>query len=72
MAMIMLIMMLKHKSIVISQKNIKGSAHSDCNINLKFNRKIPIVFHNLKNIILILLCKNQENSVLKEMLCQMD
>ena len=58
MAMIMLIMMLKHKSIVTSQKNIKGVAHSDCNINLKFNRKIPIVFHNLKDIILILLCKN--------------
>ena len=58
MATIMLIIMLKYKSIVISQKNIKGSAHSDCNINLKFNRKIPIVSHNLKNIILILLCKN--------------
>ena len=58
MAMIMLIMMLKYKIIVMSLENIKGSAHSDCNVNLKFIRKIPIVFHNLKNIILILLCKN--------------
>ena len=24
------------------------SAHRDCNINLKLNHKIPIVFHNLK------------------------
>ena len=27
----------------------KGSAHGDCNINLKLNQKIPVVFHNLKN-----------------------
>ena len=27
----------------------KGSAHRDCNINLKLNHKIPIIFHNLKN-----------------------
>ena len=27
----------------------KGSAHIDCNINLKLNHKIPVVFHNLKN-----------------------
>ena len=27
----------------------RGSAHRDCNINLKLNHKIPIVFHNLKN-----------------------
>ena len=25
-----------------------GSAHSDCNINIKLNCKIPIVFQNLK------------------------
>ena len=25
------------------------SAHRDCNINLRFNHKIPVVFHNLKN-----------------------
>ena len=27
----------------------RGSAHRDCNINLKLNQKISIVFHNLKN-----------------------
>ena len=27
----------------------RGSAYRDCNINLKLNRKIPIVFHHLKN-----------------------
>ena len=35
--------------IVISLENIKGSTHRDCNINLKLNHKIPVVFHNLKN-----------------------
>ena len=25
------------------------SAHRDCNINVKLNHKIPIVYHNLKN-----------------------
>ena len=27
----------------------RGSVHRDCNINIKLNRKIPVVFHNLKN-----------------------
>ena len=27
----------------------RGSAHRDCNINLKLNHKISIAFHNLKN-----------------------
>ena len=27
----------------------RGSAHRDCNINLKLNHKIPIGFHSLKN-----------------------
>ena len=27
----------------------RGSAHRDCNINVKSNNKIPVVFHNLKN-----------------------
>ena len=36
----------------------KGSAHRDCNINLKLNHKLSAVFQNLKIMILILLCKN--------------
>ena len=39
----------------------RGSAHRDCNINLKLNHKIPLVFHNLKNsdshLIMQELCK---------------
>ena len=35
----------------------KGSAHRDCNINVKLNHKIIIVFQNLKNYDSILLCK---------------
>ena len=27
----------------------RSSAHRDCNLNLKLNYKIPVVFHNLKN-----------------------
>ena len=27
----------------------RSSAHRDCNINVKLNHKIPLVFHNLKN-----------------------
>ena len=26
----------------------RGSAHWDCNINLKLTKKIPVIFHNLK------------------------
>ena len=35
----------------------RDSTHRDCNINLKLNHKILIVFHNLKIMIPILLCK---------------
>ena len=28
----------------------KGSAHRDCNINIKLNHKIPIVFHKPKKL----------------------
>ena len=44
----------------------RGSAHKDCNINLKLNPNIPVVFHNLKTMIPILFCKNQVNSILKQ------
>ena len=27
----------------------RGSAHRDCNFNVKLNHKIPVMFHNLKN-----------------------
>ena len=30
-------------------RKCRGSVHRDCNINIKLNHKIPIVFHNLKN-----------------------
>ena len=36
----------------------RASAHRDCNINVKLNHKIPILFHNLKTMICILLWKN--------------
>ena len=29
--------------------NYRGTAHRDCNINVKLNHNIPAVFHNLKN-----------------------
>ena len=43
--MIILIMMLNHFHI---PGKYRGSAHKDCDINLKLNQKIPVVFHNLK------------------------
>ena len=46
-------------------RKYRGSACRDCNINVKLNNKIPIVFHNLKNHGHISLCKNKANSILK-------
>ena len=31
-------------------RKYRGSAHRDCNINVKLNHKIPVVFHNLKKL----------------------
>ena len=42
-----------------------ASTHRDCNIKVKLNHKIPVMFQNFKNVIPILLCKNQANSILK-------
>ena len=36
----------------------RGSAHGDCNITVKLSHKIPVVFHNLRNYDLHLICKN--------------
>ena len=36
----------------------RGSLYRDCNVNVKLNDKIPVVLHNLQNMIPILLCKN--------------
>ena len=41
------------------------SAHRDCNINLKLNHKIPVVFHNLKNFESYLTMQELGNSILK-------
>ena len=46
--MIILIKMLKKEISHITGK-YRGSSHRDCNINFKLNRKIPVVFHDLKN-----------------------
>ena len=37
---------------------VRGSAHRQCNIYVKLNHKIPIVFQSLKNMTYILLCQN--------------
>ena len=38
-------------------RKYRGSAHRVCNINVRLNHKISVVFHNLIRIY-ILLCKN--------------
>ena len=43
----------------------RGSAHRDCNINLRLNHKIPIVFHNLKNYDFHLIMQELEKFNLK-------
>jgi len=35
----------------------RGATHSDCNLNYKFTKRIPVVFHNLKNYDVHLLIK---------------
>ena len=48
--MLVLMVMLKQEIIVILLENIEVlSAHRDCNINVKLNHRISVVFHNLKN-----------------------
>ena len=43
----------------------RGSAHKDCNINLKLNHKIPIVFQNLKSYDSYLIMRELEKFNLK-------
>ena len=45
----MLIVMFKVRNHCHITGKYRGSAHTDCNINVKLNRKIPAVFHNLKS-----------------------
>ena len=43
----------------------RGSAHRDCNINVKLNHKIPVVSQNLKSCDSHLIKENQANTILK-------
>ena len=43
-----------------------GSAHRDCNINVKLNHRIFIVFHNLKNYDSQLIIKEPDKLNLKK------
>ena len=49
-----------------------GSAHRNCNINLKLNHKIPIVFYNLVNYDSHLIMKELGKLNLKLSAIQMD
>ena len=43
----------------------RGSAHRDCNINVKLNQKIPILFHRLENFDSHLIIQEQGKFSLK-------
>ena len=55
----------------ISEK-CSGSAHRDGNINVKLNRKIPVLFHNLKNYDSHLITQELGKSNIKVNVCYMD
>ena len=40
--------------IVKEHREQRDPAHRDCNVKIKINHKIPMVFHNLKNSYLIM------------------
>ena len=42
-----------------------GSVDPECNLNLSLNKKIPVLFYNLKNYSSYLLFKKLENTVSK-------
>ena len=50
----------------------RGSGHRDCNINLKLNHNISVIFHNLKNYVSHLIIQELGKFNLKIMLYQMD
>ena len=50
--------MLKERDLNHITGRHRGSANRNCNIKVKLNLKIPVVFHNLKNMNPILLRKN--------------
>ena len=50
----------------------RGSPHRDCNINVKSNYKISVVFHNLRNYDSHLIMQEPRKFNLKKMSHQMD
>ena len=42
----------------------RGSVHRDCNINVKLNHEIPVIFHTLTNYDSHLIIQEQVNSIL--------
>ena len=51
---------------------VRGSTHNDCNINVKVNHKILVVFYNLKNCVSHLIMQELGKFDLKIMSYQMD